>query len=228
MSSIFGFYYVVGLLRHAGWPKRRGLFNSEAVVSTVVLDSVIDQMIDWAASIGACRPKLALEIIATMFRGNDWDSKESFNIAKAVSDSKPIWEQRGNENPRDIVKPVRFSKDVDLTNVKDVEKSVISSKDLKSNEMREALEIYFMESLIWGLFNSSKFKNYFEANKKTQNERLPEYEKAGLKVDLIPSLDQMLRDGEEIVKSYEKEIRPLSPIPSKLEDDVSSLEVKIN
>ncbi|MBI2621989.1 MAG: hypothetical protein HYW63_05100 [Candidatus Levybacteria bacterium] len=228
MSSIFGFYYVVGLLRQMNWPRRRGLLNSEAVVSSFVLDSTIDQMIDWSASIGACRPKLALEIIATMFRGNDWDSKESFDIVKVVSDSKPLWNERGNKNPRDIVKPSKFSKDIDPINLKALEKDVISSKDLKSSEMREALEVYFFESLVWGLFNSNNFKTYFELNEKKDKEKLPDYEKAGLGVGSIPSLDQILKDGEEIIRGYEKEIRSLSPIPQKLIKDVGSLGIEVN
>ncbi len=72
-----GFYYIIGLLHHLGWPKRRGLFNSEAIINSIILDSAIDQMIDWSASIGACRPNTALQIIATMFDEEDWNSKHS-------------------------------------------------------------------------------------------------------------------------------------------------------
>lgn len=227
MTSIFGFYYIVGLLGQMGWPKRRGLFNSEGVVSTLVLDGAVDQMIDWAASIGACRPKLALEILATVLRDNDWESKDSFDIVKSVTGSKPIWKERGNNNPKEVVKPFRFFKK-DLTNLKDVENDVLSFKEIKDNRMREALEVYFMESLIWGLFNSDKYKEYFEKHAREQEKELPEYKEAGLGVDYIPSLEQMLKDGEEIIRGYEKEIRPLSPIPQKLLNDAKSLEIEIN
>jgi len=227
MSSIFGFYYVVGLLRHIGWPKRRSLFNSEAVVNSLVLDSAIDQMIDWSASIGACCPDLALQIIATMFRENNWNSEDSFNILKVVSDSKYLWNERGNNNPRDIVKPFKFSKHKDATSLKDLKKDVISSKDLKDKRMQLALEQYFFESLIWGLANSSSFKIYFETNEKRQKDRLPLYEKAGLEIDSIPPLDQILKEGEEILRGYEKEVRPLSPIPQKLIKDALSLGIEV-
>jgi hypothetical protein len=76
MSSIFGFYYLVGLLGRMGWPRRRSLFNSEAVFNSIILDGAIDQMIDWSASIGACRPDSALQVIVTMFRKNDWNSED--------------------------------------------------------------------------------------------------------------------------------------------------------
>jgi len=57
---------------------------------------------------------------------------------------------------------------------------------------------------------------------------LPEYKKAGLAVDSIPTLDQILKEGEEILKSYEKEVRPLSPISQKLLNDALSLGIKVN
>src|ERR1035437_3886737 len=89
-----------------GWPRRRSLFNSEAVFNSIILDGAIDQMIDWSASIGACRPDLALQVIATMFRENDWNSEDSLNIVKIVNDSKKLWNERGNNNPRDIVQQI--------------------------------------------------------------------------------------------------------------------------
>lgn len=219
MQSIFGFYYVVGLLSHMGWPRRRSLFNSEAVVNSLILDSAIEQMIDWSASIGACRPDLALQIIATMLRGTDWESKDAMNLGDEVSNMKKQWAERGSsDNPREAVKPVKFSKHGD----------VITMKQLKDKEIQHALEVYCYESLIWGLINSDSFKIYYSTNEKRQKDKLPEYEKAGLGVDYIPSLDQILKEGEEILKGYEKEIRPLSPIPQKLKADAFSLGIKVN
>lgn len=219
MQSIFGFYYIMGLLSHMGWPKRRSLFNSEAVVNSLILDSTVEQMIDWAASIGACRPKLALQIIATMLRSTDWESKDAMNLGDEVSNMKKQWAERGSsDNPREVVKPVKFSKHGD----------VITMKQLKDKEIQHALEVYCYESLIWGLINSDSFKTYYSTNEKRQKDQLPEYEKAGLGVDYIPSLDQILKEGEEILRGYEKEIRPLSPIPDKLIKDASSLGIKVN
>ncbi len=219
MQSIFGFYYVVGLLSHMGWPRRRGLFSSEAVIDSLILDSTIDQMIDWSASIGACRPNVALQIIASMFRDMDWNSKDALDIRAEIVNLKKQWIERGSSNnPREIVKPVKFSKTT----------KVITMKQLKDKDIQHALEVYCYESLMWGLINSDNFKNYYSANEKRQRDQLPEYQKAGLAVDSIPTLDQILNDGEEIIRSYEKEIRPLSVVPQKLLDGAISLGVKVN
>lgn len=217
MQSIFGFYYVVGLLSHMGWPRRRGLFSSEAVVDSLILDSTIDQMIDWSASIGACRPNMALQIIASMFRDMDWDSKEALDINAETEKLKKQWIERGNNsNSREAVKPVKFSKT----------SKVISMKQLKHKDIQHALEVYCYESLMWGLVNSDSFQNYYSANEKRQRDQLPEYKKAGLAVDSIPTLKQILKDGEEILSGYEKEVRPLSPVPQKLLNGALSLGIK--
>lgn len=208
----------MGLLSHMGWPRRKSLFNSEAVVNSLILDSAVEQLIDWAASIGACRPKLALQIIATMLRDTDWESKDAMNLSAEVGNMKKQWAERGNSNnPREAVKPVKFSK----------HSEVMTMKQLKDKEISHAFEVYCYESLIWGLVNSDNFKTYFSANEERQREKLPEYKKAGLAVDYIPTLDQILKEGEEILKGYEKEVRELSPIPQKLQNDAISLGIKI-
>ena len=176
-------------------------------------------MIDWAAAIGACRPKLGLQIIASMFRDMDWDSKEALNISVEANNLKKQWIERGDSNnPREVVKPVKFSKHSNL----------ISMKQLKDKEIQHALEVYCYESLFWGLANPDSFKTYYSTNEKRQRDQLPEYQKAGLAVDSIPTLDQILNDGEEIIRNYEKEIRPLSVVPQKLLDGAISLGVKVN
>jgi hypothetical protein len=219
MQSIFGFYFITGLLSHMHWPRRRSLFNSEAVVNSLILDSAIDQMIDWATSIGACRPSLALQIIASMLRDMDWDSKEALDINAETNNLRKQWVERGNSNnPREAVKPVEYSKYSDL----------ISMKQLKDKEFQLVLEVYCYESLFWGLVNSDSFKTYYSTKEKRQMEQMPIYKKAGLAVDYIPTLDQVLKDGEEILKGYEKEVRPLSPIPQKLLNDALSLGIKVN
>ncbi|MDB5182666.1 MAG: hypothetical protein JWO47_450, partial [Candidatus Saccharibacteria bacterium] len=53
--AIFGTYYVVNLLRVAKWPRKEGILGKE-VYDVMIADVTIDQMVDWAASIGAGSP----------------------------------------------------------------------------------------------------------------------------------------------------------------------------
>lgn len=201
-----------------GWPRRRSLFNSEAVVNSLILDSAVEQMIVWAASIGACRPKLALQVIATMLRGTDWESKDAMNLSTEVSTMEKHWAERGNSiNPRENVKPVKFSE----------HSKVMTMKQLKDKEISHALEVYCYESLIWGLVNLDNFKTYYSADEERVKEKMLEYKKAGLAIDYIPTLDQILKEGEEIIRGYERDVRPLSSIPQKLLNSVLSLGIKV-
>ena len=93
--SIFGFYFVGSFLREAGWPRRRGMFRGESY-DTAIVDAVIDQMIDWAAALGAGRPRLALQVIAEMFRDRDWEGDHAPNIKMIVDESQDTWNSAGN------------------------------------------------------------------------------------------------------------------------------------
>ena len=174
MQSIFGFYYIMGLLSHMGWPRRKSLLNSTAVVDSLILDSAVEQMIDWAASIGACRPKLALQIIATMLRDTDWESKEAMDLSAEVGNMKKQWAERGNsDNPREAIKPVKFSK----------HSKVMTMKQLKDKEISHALEVYCYESLIWGLV-SGQFQNLLFCKREKANRKNARIQKSWVRSGL--------------------------------------------
>jgi len=125
--SIFGFYYTSTMLNQTGWPKRRGLFSLDAVVDTTIADIIIKQMIDWSAALGACRPKLALQMIAWMLKDKDWESENAPKIADIIKKAKDIWDTSGGKAPHDITKPFKLSEAFGKT---------IKSKDLKDNRIR--------------------------------------------------------------------------------------------
>lgn len=239
ISSIFGFYYMVGLLSHMGWPRKRGLFSFGTVYDSNVLELAEAQMITWSASIGACRPNLALQMIATMFRENNWDSSDSIDICDLIDDLKVEWganavarnfvSEEGEEGIAlldDSENAWRVWSEYEDSNLelKDVVQffefskfsSMVNSKNFTKKETRFLLEQVCLDSLLWGLANPEGFKNYFEKQNQHHKDSMPIYEKAGLDIDSIPGLEQLLKEGEAILRSYEKEIRPLSPIPQKL------------
>lgn len=216
--SIFGFYFVTTILKQAGWPKRRGLFSSKAVVDTLIADAVINQMIDWSAALGACRPKLALQMIAWMYKNRDWEGEDAPRIVDFINKAKNIWDARGNKSPRDTIEPFKLSKAFGKT---------IRAKDLKDNRIRTALEQVCLEGLLWGLVNPDRFKRWYESQYKNQEEIFSLMQKAGVEIDSIPTLSKILKEGEQMLKGYESEVDPLPPIPPKLLDDVRILGIKI-
>ena len=217
--STFGFYFITSFLKQAGWPKRRGLFNSDAVVDTRIADGAIDQMVDWSAALGACRPRLALKIIACMFHDKDWESENAPRILDFINETRNLWDTLGNKAPHDIVTSIKLSKDFG---------KMIKAKDLNYNRIRTVFEQICLEGLLWGLANPDRFKTWYELQEKSFKERLPVCKNLGLAVNAVPTLSEFLRESEEILNGYETEIGPLPSIPLKLLNDVRALGREIN
>jgi len=213
--SNFGFYFITKILSQTGWPRRRGLFSSEAIVDSIMADIVINEMIDWAAALGACRPKLALQVIASILKDKDWEGENAPRIVDFINHAKDIWNAQGNKAPHDIIEPFKLSKHFGKT---------IRAKDLNDNRIRTGLEQVYLDGLLWGLANPDRFKSWYESDYKNKKERtLPLMQKAGLEDDSVPTLSEFLKDSEKMLKDYESEVAPLSPIPSKLLADARAL-----
>jgi len=218
--SIFGLYYVNTILKEAGWPKRAGLFNSTAIIDTFIADVTIDLMIDWAASLGAGRPNLALKVIALMHKDASWESEDAPDIVAFIDQAKARWDTLDNKAPHDIIQATKLSKFFGKR---------IKVKDLKDKRISvNLLEAKFQEGLLWGLANRNQFKTWYEANEKSSNEKIPFMQESGLKIDSLPTLSEFLKESEKMLKGYEEEIDPLPSIPEKLLKDAHTLGLAIN
>lgn len=196
----------------------RCLFSSKAVVDTLIADAVIDQMIDWSAALGACRPKLALQMITWIYKDRDWEGENAPRIADFINKAKDIWDAQGNKSPHDIIEPFKLSKHFGKN---------IRSKDLKNNRIRIALEQSCVEGLLWGLANPDRFKSWYESQYKNKKGKFSLMQKAGVEIDSIPTLSEFIKESERMLKGYESEVDPLPPTPPKLLDDARILGIKI-
>jgi len=52
-------------------------------------------------------------------------------------------------------------------------------------------------------------------------------QKAGVDIDSLPTLDEFLKESEEMLRGYEEEVDPLPPIPKKLLNDAKVLGIDI-
>jgi hypothetical protein len=212
--SIFGFYFVTGLLREAGWPRRKGFLNNTAVIDTTILDSAIDQMVDWAAALGAGRPTLAIQTIAEMFRDRDWIGDERPNIKVFIESARTEnenWRAAGAIAPHDVVKPARFAGTG----------RTIDAKDFKG--LGPPLEHWFLWGVLWGIANPTAFEKWYHAYFEDQINKLPLMRDAGLAVEAPPDLAESLADSEVILRNYERDISPLPAIPESLLADARAL-----
>lgn len=213
--SIFGFYFVSGLLREAGWPRKKGLLN-KAVLDTAILDAAIFQMIDWAACLGAERPMLALQAIAEIYRERDWNSDDVPEISKLINGLKAkdeLWRATSGVVPRDVVRPTRFA-DAGPT---------LDAKALTDARARSALEKWFLLGLLWGFSNPEAFRSWYKLYASDLMDGLPAMRQAGLMVDVPADLPQLLAESEAILRRYERDIGPLPDIPAKLLADARAL-----
>lgn len=201
--SILGFYFVTSLLREAGWPRKQGLFR-RAAIDTIIADSATDQMVDWAASLGAGRPTLALQIIAEMFRDRNWDGDDAPQVAVVINGSRELWDKVPNAGPREIVQPIRLANHFGRT---------ISPKRFQAADMSRALEQYLLEALSWGLANPERFATWYADTAQRHASKLRFYQKCGLAVDVLPALDGFFDQSEQIVRNYERDVKPLPIIP---------------
>lgn len=218
--SFFAYHNIETMSLEMGGPKRRSLFNSEAVFDASVIDMIIKHMIDYAAALGACRPRLALQILATVYKNRDWEGKDAPQILDFINKSKQRWKEKKDLAPHDIIKFSSFSEHEEL----------VSVKTLHNKEIQSGMEQKFVEGLLWGLTNSNEFKSWYEIDRKEKESHIPEYKSAGLNVRQFPELSEYLQECEKMVGEYVKKMGSLSPIPQKLLDDVRelSLEVKLN
>jgi hypothetical protein len=215
--SIFGFYFVGNLLREAGWPRKLGLFRGEGI-ATDITDAAIDQMVDWAASLDAGRPSLALQMIAEMFRDRDWDGENAPEIGVFIAGARKRWDETPNAAPREVLQPTRLRKAFG---------AAISTKDFKDRRVSVALEGNVRNALLWGLANPERFATWYADRGQHHQSSLKEMQSAGLDVDAPPILEEFFQLSESIVRDYERDIRPLPSIADKLLSDARAVGVKV-
>jgi len=177
--SIFGFYFVGNLLKQAGWPRKKGLFGGPAY-DTFLVDEAIDQMLGWAASLAAGRPKMSLQMIAEMFRDKDWDGDNPPDVRMFIDASREEWDKVPEGGPREVIKPWRLSSNMGKS---------VPAKYLADRELRAALEQLCLEAIMWGLGNPDRVKAWYTNRREKMQSSLPNMQKAGLQIEASPALD---------------------------------------
>jgi hypothetical protein len=209
--SIIGFYFAAQLLREAGWPRKRGMFKGQGYDATTA-DLALAQSIDWGAALGAGRPRLALQMIAEMFRDRDWEGDNPPNVKAFVeSASERTWATAAS--PQEAVEPPQFAKGM----------STISVEQFQDPRLRTTIEQLLFEALCWGLSNPDRFEAWYASKAAHHEATLPTMRSADLEIGDLPSLEHFFEDSAQIVRDYERDIGPLPPIPPRLLADAERL-----
>jgi hypothetical protein len=139
MSASIALYFMTTRLHEAGWPRRCGLLRRYRFDATVV-DATVDEMIDWAAAMGAGRPMLAAQLAAHIMddcamHGEDGPTLEALvEQARAEPDEAIA--------PHERLQPVRFANTVG---------AMIPQSTFSKLDVRVALQQWCLEALrgVW-------------------------------------------------------------------------------
>ena len=189
------------------------------VIDVTVLDATIDQMIDWAAGIGAGKPKLAVMILASLYNDRDWDSDDAPNFEMFVESQNEDFTKRGLDlgttPPHDLFEVSRFGAH---------SKKPVPYQVLSDPKLREILETTFAGALLFGLSHSDEFESWYENQLVEFNSNRATYEKAGLEMDDLPTLQDYYSNAEDVINLYVQETGKELPMPKpKLLDMVKRI-----
>lgn len=210
------------MLQESGWPRKQGLLGKN-VIDSNIFDSVIDQMVNWGAALGAGRPKVALQVLTYMFGGVDWNGPEAPKIKLLVEDLNSKYEERRKSiydiSPTTLVEPVRIAEKFGET---------IRAEALTDKRLTGRLEQDFMFSLLFGLGNKALFEDWHKKQLEKFDKHLPLMKKAHLDIGKLPTLKENYSDCEQIIRNYEGEMDiKLPPIPPTLTADARALGVSV-
>ncbi len=209
--SIFAFYFAGNLLREAGWPRKLGMFKGEGYDATIV-DLAWGQSMDWGAALGAGRPRLALQMIAEIYRGVDWESDDApdFKVFVERAQEGPL---SAAASPQQAVQLPQFAERM----------STISLKQFTDPQARSTMDQRLQYALFWGLSYPDRFEAWYASRVADYESQLPLYQRMGLEIDELPSLQQFYEDSEQILRDFERDLAPLPSIPSRLLADAEQL-----
>lgn len=214
--AILGLYFTKNMLNQTGWPRKKGVF-SKSVIDSAILDGIINQMIDWAASVGAGRPKLAIQVLAYEFMGKDWGSGDAPDIVKCFMLMEKDLHQ--NKAPHEIVERETITKSFG---------ALVRGDITTDKQFIALLENYFIIGVVLGLGGKESFESWHSKMNEDfeKNEEL--YKTARLDVGGLRSLNQYYEASAEIVMLYLKEMDVKQPkIPKNLLEDARSLGAKL-
>lgn len=214
--SLFAWHFTKRVLHEAGWPRKLGRFKGEGYDARVV-DAVFSEAIIWAASLGAERPSLAVQMIAELFVDEDWESDGAPNLKMYVEDRRGQTGSPWNTavSPEEAVQLLPVA---DRT-------AALSVEQFDSLEFRRGMEEPLFQALLWGLDHPDRFEAWYSSHLAEYESTLPLARKAGLELDdELPSLAEFVENGEQLVREYELlQEAPLPAIPPRLLADAEAL-----
>ena len=208
--SILGYTFVTGLMHEMGWPRKSGLLRRE-YYDAVLLDAATRNMIEWAAALGAGRPKTALRMIAEMLPDRGWNGDGAPMLSVALESFRDNWNANPEAGPHEIVQPASLTKHY----------ARVTPEQLREPVICNALEQYVLEACLWGLANRDRFIRWYNEDAARRTNNAPTYLRLGLNIELPSDVNSFFDQCEELVHRFEQIVHPLPSVPAELSSDLA-------
>ncbi len=212
MPDTFPTFFLYGMLREAGWPRRKGRFSSKPIVDPRFVDSVGIRLMELGMSVGAGRPGLALQLLADVFSDRDWQRQPAIELTR---DLEIFSADLGGEKPWEIAWPIRLARVADITKPESMPWEVLNDQSLYGMIHRQ-----FAVSLWWGVRHPDEVRIALDEAWGAVRRNLSALKAWGLQartdVDVAGAEDHF-RESEQMVSAYAAE-RPLPAVPASFGD----------
>lgn len=201
-------YYLIGGLNSMGWPKKTGLFIKKERVNSGVLFVAVQNLVKNAIALGVSRPNIAINLFADLFTERDWTQESIKQIWDDFNPHKKIC-NNPDKAPEETVAPLPLA-------VSENFETLIEWKFIFQETFQTLLHGKFGEGLVWGLSHPKEASACHKEQQQDHLKKLPKMLEAGLDVRPLENLDTIAEETEEIVNSFQREIRPLVKVPREL------------
>ena len=205
MKATIALYFVTTRLRAAGWPRRRGLLRKHRFDATAV-DATVDEMIDWAAALGAGRPVLAVQMAARIV--SDGTSQgEDVPTMEACVDHARMAVLRGPTDvaPHERVQPIRFAETVG---------AILPQSTLSNRHVRVALDQWCLDGIAWGLANPREFETWYQSILRSSGSA--PVAATDTQGKTVGDVSEFFTVSEHVIRVFETDIGRLPSPPSEL------------
>ena len=168
----FPAFWFFGFLNHMGWPRTTGLFTRRKIVSHCVVCGAVKGLVKGAIVLGVSRPRIAIALLADLFRKKDWSLQATTEMWSKLDPSEKVVAQP-DKPPEEIIADFPMSVPVPL-NSDDIKKDLIRWENVLEEAFSAHYHRVFCQGLVWGLGHSEEALDRHEKQRQRFLKKLPD------------------------------------------------------
>ena len=214
----FTTWFVVNFLAGLGWPRRKGFFRRQYVVSASLVDQSIIQLVRVAMGLGVGRPVLGAQLIADLFSARNWEAQGTAELFEMIDWSDVV------ENRPDAAPWVSFAATTPQMAelVEDPLQGTIPFDLLAAPGLQARFTIVCSAGAFFGLTHAGAAADAFDTERREYDSVAPDWIERGLRIpdsSPVASNEEFFADCGRFIEAYESSERPLVPVPEQMRID---------